>query len=145
MSNNQNLVDRETNTIKDRSKWPIIMLVCLGVSVPIIIYLSSKASYSMRQSSKRFDEQALSLNLERRKTDGLLSQLLPADIISMLKTGQQPKPRLYKSATVFFGDIVGFTNLTAMSTAGQTIQFLNDLYRTFDSAIDNYDVYKVVS
>ena len=97
----------------------------------------------MRSSSKRFDEQALSLNLERRKTDGLLSQLLPADIISMLKTGQQPKPRLYKSASVFFGDIVGFTNLTAMSTAGQTIQFLNDLYRTFDSSIDNYDVYKV--
>lgn len=58
-------------------------------------------------------------------------------------TGQQPKPRLYKSASIFFGDIVGFTNLTAMSTAGQTIQFLNDLYRTFDSSIDNYDVYKV--
>ena len=84
----QYLVDEETKSIKNKSKWPIIMMVGLGISVPVIIYLSSKASYSMRSSSKKFDEQALSLNLERRKTDGLLSQLLPADIISMLKTGK---------------------------------------------------------
>ena len=30
--------------------------------------------------------------------------------------------RLYESATLFFGDIVGFTKLTAMSTASQTIK-----------------------
>ncbi len=30
--------------------------------------------------------------------------------------------RLYESATLFFGDIVGFTQLTAMSTASQTIK-----------------------
>ena len=85
------MVDEETKSIKNKSKWPIIMMVGLGISVPVIIYLSSKASYSMRSSSKKFDEQALSLNLERRKTDGLLSQLLPADIISMLKTGKYGK------------------------------------------------------
>ena len=49
-----------------------------------------------------------------------------------------------RCASLFFGDIVGFTNLTAMSTARQTIEFLNDLYNTFDSAIERYDVYKVL-
>ena len=44
---------------------------------------------------------------------------------------------------MFFGDIVGFTKLTAMSTASQTIKFLNDLYNIFDNAIDVFDVYKV--
>ena len=48
-----------------------------------------------------------------------------------------------RSASLFFGDIVGFTNITAMSTASQTIEFLNDLYRGFDAAIEHYDVYKV--
>ena len=42
------LVDEETETINYRSKWPIVMLVCLIISVPVIVYLSSKASYSMR-------------------------------------------------------------------------------------------------
>ena len=50
---------------------------------------------------------------------------------------------LYRSTSLFFGDIVGFTNLTAMSTARETIEFLNDLYLTFDTAIERYDVYKV--
>ena len=44
---------------------------------------------------------------------------------------------------MFFGDICGFTKLTAMSTASQTIKFLNDLYNIFDNAIDVFDVYKV--
>ena len=42
------LVDEETEAINYRSKWPIVMLVCLIISVPVIVYLSSKASYSMR-------------------------------------------------------------------------------------------------
>ena len=33
------------------------MLVCLIISLPIIVYLSSKASYSMRQCSRIYDEQ----------------------------------------------------------------------------------------
>ena len=36
----KNLVDEQTVEIKDKSKWPIIMLVCLGISIPIIILLS---------------------------------------------------------------------------------------------------------
>ena len=42
------LVQEETEAINKRSKWPIVMLVCLTISVPVIVYLSSKASYSMR-------------------------------------------------------------------------------------------------
>ena len=42
------LVQEETEAINARSKWPIVMLVCLIISVPVIVYLSSKASYSMR-------------------------------------------------------------------------------------------------
>ena len=46
-----------------------------------------------RQSSRIFDEQAEDLNYEKRKTDGLLQQLLPVDIIAKLKSGEQPSPR----------------------------------------------------
>jgi hypothetical protein len=44
---------------------------------------------------------------------------------------------------LFFGDICGFSKLTTMSTASQTIKFLNDLYNIFDNAIGVVDVYKV--
>ena len=48
------LVQEETEAINKRSKWPIVMLVCLTISVPVIVYLSSKASYSMRSHSTSF-------------------------------------------------------------------------------------------
>ena len=84
--------------------------VCLLVSVPVIVYLSSQASQSMRQSSRIFDEQVFvshslfglhtcaqveDLNYEKRKTDGLLQQLLPVDIIAQLKAGEQPPPKYF--------------------------------------------------
>jgi len=40
---------------------------------------------------------------------------------------------MYRSATIFFGDIVNFTNLSALSTAREA--FLNDVIRILDLII----------
>ena len=55
------------------------------------------------------------------------------------------KLKVFNDTTIFFCDIVGFTNIASDSTANQIIDFLNDLYSLFDERLDNYDVYKVLS
>ena len=60
-----------------------------------------------------------------------------------MKRGQIPKPEVFEKTTVFFCDIVSFTNIASDSTAHQIIEFLNDLYNLFDDRLEGYDVYKV--
>jgi guanylate cyclase, other len=64
-------------------------------------------------------------------------------VAESLKRGQRVEAESFDCVTIFFSDLVGFTELCAMSTPLQVVDFLHDLYTCCDSIISSYDVYKV--
>uniref|UniRef100_A0A0N5C0T5 Guanylate cyclase n=1 Tax=Strongyloides papillosus TaxID=174720 RepID=A0A0N5C0T5_STREA len=80
---------------------------------------------------------------EKKKCDILLYRMMPKSVVEKLKSGEEVQPEYFESATVFFSDVVSFTDLCAQCTPLQVVSFLNQLYSRFDELIEKYDAYKV--
>ncbi|XP_059145757.1 receptor-type guanylate cyclase gcy-13-like, partial [Physella acuta] len=92
--------------------------------------------------TREADMQAQELQEEKNKSDLLLYQMLPPTVADCLKRQIEVKPETFESATVYFSDIQGFTELSSVSDPIEIVNFLNDVYYKFDNILDKYNVYK---
>ncbi|EDW91669.1 uncharacterized protein LOC6531123 [Drosophila yakuba] len=119
-----------------------ILVVVLLVS-PVIIVLVKNAAATIQLYALNLSQKAKELKREKRKSDSLLFQMLPPSVAMQLKQTQQVPAELYEAVTIYFSDIVGFTEIAADCTPLEVVTFLNSIYRVFDERIECYDVYKV--
>lgn len=84
-----------------------------------------------------------SLNRERRKSDRLLLNVLPAEVARELKETERVAPRDYECASVLFTDFVGFTRIAEHLTPQQLIEELDNCFREFDRTARRHGLEKI--
>ncbi|KAJ8021880.1 Atrial natriuretic peptide receptor 1 [Holothuria leucospilota] len=69
--------------------------------------------------------------------------MLPKSVADRLQLGLEVPAEHFDIATIYFSDIVGFTDISANRSPMEIVELLNALYILFDDTIDQFNVYKV--
>ena len=66
------------------------------------------------------------------RADELLTNAIPAPIAARLKHGEERIAETYSQTTVLFADLVGFTRWASVTSPGEVVGLLEDLFTRFD-------------
>ena len=71
-----------------------------------------------------------------------MHEVLPPQIADKLQCGEEVQPEFFECVTIYFSEIVDFTEISSRSSPAEIMALLNELFVMFDSNIEEHDVYK---
>ncbi|CAB9525762.1 Receptor-type guanylate cyclase gcy [Seminavis robusta] len=72
-----------------------------------------------------------------------LYKVFPHHIADVLASGGKPEPESHEIVTIFFSDIVGFTNISSTFSPIKVSKMLDRLYLAFDSLAEKHELFKL--
>ncbi|XP_031557509.1 retinal guanylyl cyclase 1-like [Actinia tenebrosa] len=121
----------------------ITILVVVLILTPLLVLAVTRMTNTIQKYAAKLEDITLNLKEEQKRTDNVLSAMFPKSVAETLKRGEKVNSEYFDSVTVFFSDIVNFTNICACISPIEVTSMLNSIYSAFDDKIDKYDVYKV--
>ncbi|WP_202903819.1 adenylate/guanylate cyclase domain-containing protein [Neotamlana nanhaiensis] len=82
------------------------------------------------------DKSEDSLIIEQKKSEDLLHNILPSNIIKDLKESGKTVPKKHNNITILFTDFVGFTEIVSSISAITLVNELNDIFGRFDEIME---------
>jgi len=100
---------------------------------------------SEMEKTKLMEESMLKLDEEMKRSDLLLSQMMPKSVSEKVKNGASPVEtcEIYESVTIVFNDVPLFGEICTTCDGMQIVEMLNIMFGIFDNLSDRNGVYKV--
>lgn len=111
----------------------MIYAVTIGLVLSFTIEFLARRNFILRTK----------LDSERAKLDAILRDILPASILSRIRSGERRIADLSSPVTILFADIVGFTKFTVEQKPEFVVDTLNDLFTHLDVIAARHGVEKI--
>ena len=121
-----------SNEIEDTRQLLLGGLTLIILSFLIILY----TFFRMKRANKI-------ILIEKNKNEQLLLNTLPIKVVNDLKENGKSDPQKFNDVTVYFSDIVGFTEVSSTLDPKELIQELNDIYTAFDEIMLKHDCERI--
>lgn len=117
-----------------------IIIAAISLSLLSIIAVL----FASRQKTLRdLAEKNRIIEEEKRKSDELLLNILPEEVMHELKAHGKTQARNYSKASVLFADIKNFTLISEKLTPDELIEGLDAYFERFDKVIEKYSIEKI--
>ncbi|MDO8550539.1 MAG: adenylate/guanylate cyclase domain-containing protein, partial [Ignavibacteria bacterium] len=83
------------------------------------------------------------LEIEKIKTDELLHNMFPSEIVKELKSKGAVSPKHYDSVSILFTDFDNFTTFASKLSADKLVKDLNHIFTNFDFILDKHGLEKL--
>ena len=84
----EEFVAKELDEFEGKKSVPLFIFIALTLFIPVVIYITLHTTTSMLNYSEIYNERVTNYKEEKKKTEQLLTALLPRSIIHQLKKGQ---------------------------------------------------------
>ena len=125
---------------------PINVLDPRGISAMMGLNIVGVSAFAFGILHYFVRERDLALGLvrsEREKSEALLLNILPKDIVTILKRESRTIADHFEGASILFADVVDFTPMSEKMSPTELVDLLNEIFSYFDNLVEKYDVEKI--
>lgn len=80
---------------------------------------------------------------QKRRSDSLLANILPAKVIEELRSNGQSIPQMFEDVSVLFSDLVEFTPASAAISPRVLVAELTDIFTVFDEIVQKHGTQRI--
>ncbi|MBK7764538.1 MAG: adenylate/guanylate cyclase domain-containing protein [Bacteroidetes bacterium] len=95
------------------------------------------------EALKNLDDKNVLLDKEKKRSDDLLLNILPNEIIAELKETGHSKAKLFNHVTVLFTDFVNFTKISEQMNPEELVAEIDYCFKGFDEIVERNEMEKI--
>ena len=110
----------------------------------LLILLLIYRGYKIKKNANRqLGKKNIQIQLEKKKSEELLLNILPAKVAQELKAKGGVTPQKFSMATLLFTDFRGFTSLAETMPPEELVRELNRCFEAFDHICEKHNIEKI--